>query len=80
MEQAPRLLSVNEAASMLGLKASTLYRWAEERKLPVVKFGRSVRFRLKDIERFITTNLHPALRELDEQRAELRGAPVTFTL
>lgn len=51
---------------MLGMKASTLYRWAEERRLPVVKFGRSVRFRFKDIERFIAKNLRPALMDRDE--------------
>lgn len=51
---------------MLSMKPSTLYRWAEERKLHVVKFGRSVRFRSKDIERFIAKNLRPALRDGDE--------------
>jgi len=67
MEQS--LLTVKEAASMLNLKASTLYRWAEERKLSVVKIGRSIRFLLTDIERFIAKHRRPALKETDENEA-----------
>jgi excisionase family DNA binding protein len=63
VERELRLLTVEEAASMLSLKPSTLYRWAEERKLPTVKLGRSVRVRFKDIEQLIAKNLRPALRD-----------------
>ena len=46
-----RLLDVKEAAAMLGLKPCTLYQWAYERRIPVVKlFGRSLRFRLSTIQ------------------------------
>jgi excisionase family DNA binding protein len=45
-----RLLDVREAASMLGLRPSTLYQWAYERRIPIVKlFGRALRFRLSTI-------------------------------
>lgn len=50
-----RLLDVNEAAAMLGLKPSTLYQWAYGRKIPVVKLlGRALRFRLSVIEKLIS--------------------------
>ncbi len=58
-----RLLDVKETASMLGVKPSTLYQWAYERRLPVVKlFGRALRFRLSDIEKLIADSVRPALQ------------------
>ncbi len=57
-----RLLGVREAAVMLGLKPGTLYQWAYERKIPVVKlFGRALRFRLSAIEKIIADSERPAL-------------------
>lgn len=59
-----RLLDVHEAAAMLGLKPSTMYQWAYERRLPVVKlFGPrgALRFRLSDIEALIARSVRPAL-------------------
>ncbi len=61
-----RLLDVHEAAAMLGLKPSTMYQWAYERRLPVVKlFGPrgALRFRLSDIEALIARSVRPALRD-----------------
>ena len=66
-----RLLNVNEAASMLGLKTSTLYQWAYERRIPVVKlFGRALRFRLSTIEKLIADSERPAVRSLDDRDDE----------
>lgn len=58
-----RLLDVREAAVLLGLKPSTLYQWAYERRIPVVKlFGRALRFRLSTIEKLIEASEVPAQR------------------
>ena len=60
-----RLLNVHEAAALLALKPATLYQWAYERRLPVVKlFGPrgALRFRLSDIESLIAASVRPALR------------------
>ena len=63
-----RLLDVREAAAKLGLKPSTLYQWAYERRIPVVKlFGRTLRFRLSTIEKLIKECERPALRSLPER-------------
>lgn len=63
-----RLLDVREAASMLGLKPSTLYQWAYERRIPIVKlFGRALRFRLSAIQKLIRESERPALRSLDDR-------------
>jgi excisionase family DNA binding protein len=57
-----RLLTPEEAARMLGIKRSTLYQWAYERRIPTVKLlGRSLRFRLRTIERLIADSERPAL-------------------
>jgi excisionase family DNA binding protein len=58
-----RLLDVKEAAAMLAVKQSTVYTWAYQRRVPVVKLlGRSLRFRLSDIEKLITAGERPARR------------------
>jgi excisionase family DNA binding protein len=63
-----RLLDVREAAAKLGLKPSTLYQWAYERRIPVGKlFGRTLRFRLSTIEKLIKECERPALRSLPER-------------
>jgi excisionase family DNA binding protein len=56
-----RLLDVNEAAAMLALKPGTLYTWAHQRRIPVVKLGKALRFRLSDIQRLIAAGDRPAL-------------------
>ena len=62
-----RLLDVNEAAAMLGLKPCTLYQWAYERRIPVVKlFGRALRFKLSTIQKLIADSERPALRSVAE--------------
>jgi predicted site-specific integrase-resolvase len=62
---------VNEAAGMLALKPATLYQWAYQRRIPVVKlFGPrgALRFREGDIRALITKSVRPALgRGLDLQ-------------
>ena len=71
--QTERLLDVHEAAAMLALKPATLYQWAYERRIPVVKlFGPrgALRFRLSDIEALIARSVRLPLRtnreELDD--------------
>jgi excisionase family DNA binding protein len=62
-----RLLDVHEAAAMLALKPATLYQWAYERRIPVVKLSGPrgpLRFRLSDIEALIARSVRPALRSL----------------
>jgi excisionase family DNA binding protein len=57
MLQSARLLSREEAAAYLGLKPQTLAAWAVTGRygLPVVKVGRSVRYRLADLEAWLAT-------------------------
>jgi excisionase family DNA binding protein len=60
-----RLLDVHEAATMLGLKPATIYQWAYERRIPVVKPNGPrgpLRFRLSTLQRLIEEWERPALR------------------
>ena len=63
-----RLLTVQEAANLLGLKPATLYQWAYKRRIPVVKlFGArgALRFRLHDVQKLIQDSVRPALGPRD---------------
>jgi excisionase family DNA binding protein len=67
-----RLLTVAEAASLLGVKRSTLYQWAREGRLPSVKLlGRALRFRESDLQRLINKSVRPALRTAGDEGENL---------
>ena len=51
-----RLLTPREAAAYLGLAEDTIYKKARLRELPSVKVGRSLRFDLRALERFVEQN------------------------
>jgi predicted DNA-binding transcriptional regulator AlpA len=50
-----KLISADIAADILGLKESTLaqYRWRGDTRLPWVKLGKTIRYKLSDIEAYI---------------------------
>jgi excisionase family DNA binding protein len=47
------LLTIGEAAELLGLSESTVYRLARENKIPVVRIGASVRVNRRQLEEWI---------------------------
>ena len=48
-----RLLTPKEAAAYLGLKVDTVYKKARLRELPSVKVGRSLRFDVVALDRYV---------------------------
>ena len=54
-----RLIGVEEAAYYLGIQRSTLYAWAERRKVPSVKMGARLLFDLQDLDRLIEASKRP---------------------
>ncbi len=48
-----RLLTIAEAAALLGVKTQTLYLWVSQRRIPHRKIGRLVRFTESDLEEFV---------------------------
>jgi len=55
MEAISNLLTSDEAALLMGIQPKTLATWRSTQRynLPYVKLGRSVRYRLVDLENFI---------------------------
>jgi len=65
-----RLVDVREAATILAVKPATLYQWAYQRRIPVVKlFGPrgALRFRESDIRALIVNSVRPPLRGKTER-------------
>ena len=48
-----RLLTVNEVAEILGLGKSTVYLHVNKQDLKSIRFGRSIRICLEDLDNFI---------------------------
>ena len=46
-------MSTKEASEHLGINLRTLYRLIDEGELPAYKFGRVIRLKAEDVERFI---------------------------
>lgn len=71
-----RLLDAKEAAAMLGLKPTTLYQWAYERRISVVKLSGprgALRFRLSVLMKLIEEWERPALRSPTEKKLDGHG-------
>jgi excisionase family DNA binding protein len=52
-EMVPRLLSVKEAANILGVSVWTLRQWLSQRRIAIVKVGRLTKLQLEDLQAFI---------------------------
>jgi excisionase family DNA binding protein len=52
-ENPHRMLSVTEAAEVLGVSAWTIRQWQSRRKLNFYKIGRLAKFRMSDLLAFI---------------------------
>lgn len=52
------LLNSDQTASILGFKEATLaqMRWRNDKRLPWVKLGKAVRYKVSDIQAFIDAN------------------------
>ena len=59
------LLTVDQAAELLGLKPSTIRVWLARRRLPRVNCGRAVRIPAESIFEFIEQNTIPARKPSD---------------
>jgi excisionase family DNA binding protein len=58
-----KLYSLAEVAAITGIKEVTWRVWAAQRRVPIVRLGRRIKIRESDLERFISENFVPALRE-----------------
>ena len=65
----PDILTLEEVAEYLRLKPQTIYKWAQEKRIPAVKLGKEWRFRRSVIDRWLDEQM---LGE-DSGFAHLRG-------
>jgi excisionase family DNA binding protein len=54
-----KLLTVDEAAQLLGVRPQTLYLWVAQKRIAHRKIGRLVRFRECDLEEFVNQHRQP---------------------
>ena len=47
------LMGIEELASYLGVKVSTLYKWVHAKQVPYYKIGRLVKFRKSEVDCWI---------------------------
>ena len=47
------ILTIEEVAAYLRLKPQTIYRWAQEKRIPAAKVGKEWRFRRSVIDRWL---------------------------
>jgi excisionase family DNA binding protein len=59
-----RLLTIPEAARLLGVKPNTLYLWVSQKRVPHRKIGRLVRFAERDLEEFVELQRQPVKEDL----------------
>ena len=50
---AHEILTLEEVAQYLRLKPQTIYKWAQERRIPAVKLGKEWRFRKSVLDRWL---------------------------
>jgi excisionase family DNA binding protein len=55
------LLTIPEAAKLLGMSVNTLRQWVCQRRLPTIKLGKAVRFSPEDLQKFIQANRREAI-------------------
>ena len=51
------ILTLEEVAHYLRLKPQTIYKWAQERRIPAVKLGKEWRFRRSILDRWLNERM-----------------------
>ncbi len=65
-----RLLNVEGSAKYLGVRKSTIYSWAAQKKIPSVKIGRRLLFDRKDLDGLIEKILREGESFLDHRESD----------
>lgn len=55
-------IGVEAAAKLLGCNKDTLYRWAREKKVPAIRLGGKVRFRVATLAEWMAAQEQAAMR------------------
>lgn len=63
-------VGVDQAAQLLGCNPNTLYRWAREGRIPCIRLGRSVRFRVAALEEWMAQQERQAITNSPKREDE----------
>jgi len=70
-----RLLAPDEVSEILGVPVTTLYRWRYHRSGPAaLKVGKHLRYRPKDVEKFISDGATESLTHSDKEEISRRAS------
>jgi excisionase family DNA binding protein len=58
-----KLLTPSEAADILRVKLSTLYKYSMAGRIPTTKIGGALRFRAEDLANYIESNTHEPIKQ-----------------
>jgi excisionase family DNA binding protein len=58
------ILTLEEVAQYLRLKPQTIYKWAQEKKIPAVKLGKEWRFRRSILDRWLDEQIDGTFEHL----------------
>ena len=58
------ILTLEEVAEYLRLKPQTIYKWAQEKKIPAVKLGKEWRFRRSILDRWLDEQIDGGFEHL----------------
>jgi excisionase family DNA binding protein len=73
------LINIAELERLTSIKTATLRKYVAKRKIPFVKVGRLVRFRLSDIEAWIASRAVAELKAEGAEKADIeKGQPLFF--
>ena len=56
-----RLMTIAEVSSQLALKPSTIRKMIFQKRISVVRIGRSVRIKEEDVEKMVVNGYHPGI-------------------
>ena len=56
-DDSSRLLNMDEASNLLGIKKSTLYQMVMRKQITHAKIGRLMKFRPEDLQAYISKNI-----------------------
>jgi excisionase family DNA binding protein len=68
-----KLLTPEEAATALGVQVGTVRVWAAERRIPTIRVGRLLRFRVADVQAWLEEHRAPAEWRAPRRRAAVGG-------
>ena len=68
------ILTIDEVAEYLRLRPQTIYKWAQESRIPAAKFGKEWRFRRRLIDLWVDDQMLRKNPEFDRFRRRSRRA------